>query len=243
MNTQEARELGERLAGLVQAGETERAYALLAPVLARRTRFAMLRRIGEPIGLESPDPVNGFLDRICAGKSEGGWVVIASALEKQLARDLAGALERCRRYIIASDVWYGADIMGEGVAGQALVGCFEPALDRLLPWRNDDNAWVRRAVGTSVHFWAKRSRGAEDLSPQAGMLLGLLEPMFDEWEMPVVKGVGWGLKTMGRYYPDLVTDWLIRQVVPHQRRHRALILRKAVTYLSEEQRARVVGAA
>jgi 3-methyladenine DNA glycosylase AlkD len=243
MKTREARELGNRLATLVQAGEIEQAYALLSPVLAQRTPFAMLRRIGEPIGMEPLAPVNAFLDLIAADKTEGGWVVIASALEMQLARDLGGAFARCRAYILAADVWYAADIMGEGVAGQALVRLFEPALAALLPWREDANAWVRRAVGTAVHFWAKRSRGAEELAPQAGTLLALLEPMFDEWEMTVVKGVGWGLKTMGRYYPDLVTEWLVQEVVPGRRRHRALMLRKALTYLSEEQRARVVGSA
>ncbi len=243
MKTREARELGKRLAALVQAGDTEQAYALLSPVLAQRTPFAMLRRIGEPVGLEPLAPVNAFLDRIAADKSEGGWVVIASALEMQLARDLAGVFARCRGYIVAADVWYGADIMGEGVAGQALVGYFEPALDALLIWREDADAWVRRAVGTAVHFWAKRSRGTEELAPQAEMLLALLGPMFDEWEMTVVKGVGWGLKTMGKYYPELVTNWLVQEVVPGQRCHRALMLRKALTYLLEEQRARVARSA
>jgi len=52
-----------------------------------------------------------------------------------------------------------------------------------------------------------------------------------------------GLKTSGKYYPDLVADWLAQQVVQHQhqRRHRALMLRKAVTYLSDKQRARATG--
>jgi 3-methyladenine DNA glycosylase AlkD len=243
MKTEEARELGTRLANLVQKGQTRQAYELLSPVLAQRTPFAMLRRIGEPIGLEPLAPVNAFLDRIAAEKTEGGWVVIASALEMQLGRDLDGAFDRCRGYIIVADVWYGADILGEGVTGQALVGFFESALDALLPWRDDANVWVRRAVGTAVHFWAKRSRGAEELLPQAEMLLGFLEPMFDEWEMTVVKGVAWGLKTMGKYYPELVTDWLVWEAMPCQRRHRALMLRKALTYLSEEQRTRVLRSA
>ena len=34
--------------------------------------------------------------------------------------------------------------------------------------------------------------------------------MFEEWEMDAVKGVGWGLKTLGKHYPDLVADWLVR---------------------------------
>jgi hypothetical protein len=74
---------------------------------------------------------------------------------------------------------------------------------------------------------------------QAERLLAFLEPMFEEWEMDAVKGVGWGLKTLGRHYPDLVTEWLVEQVVLRQRRHRALMLRKATTYLPDEQRARL----
>jgi len=70
------------------------------------------------------------------------------------------------------------------------------------------------------------------------VLLAFLEPMFEEWDMDAVKGVGWGLKTLGRHYPDLVADWLARQVIQRQRGHRTLMLRKSLTYLSDEQRAR-----
>jgi 3-methyladenine DNA glycosylase AlkD len=241
MKTQEARELGQRIAALVEKKQMEPAYNLLAPVLAERTPFVMLRHIGDAVGIGPLEPVNDFLDLIAADKTEGGWVVIASALEQQLGRDLTGAFNRCREFIVAADVWYGADTLGEGVPGRALVADFEPALALLTLWRKDDNRWVRRAVGTSVHYWAKRSAGVASLRPQAEKLLILLEPMFSEWEMDAVKGVGWGLKTMGRKYPDLVADWLSEQVVPGQHRYRAIMLRKALTYLSKEQRARVMG--
>jgi len=225
------------------------AYALLSPVLAERTPFPLLGRIGEAVGagpLEAASPeqgrrVNAFLERIAAAKTEGGWVVIGSALEKQLDRDLEGAFARCRDFIIAGDVWYAADILGERVPGPALVADFQPALALLAPWREDDNRWVRRTVGVSVHFWAKRSRGAAEHTAQAEALLAFLEPMFEEWDMDAVKGVGWGLKTLGKHYPDLVADWLAQQVVHRQRRHRALMLRKDLTYLSDEQRARATG--
>jgi len=241
MKTKEARELGKRIAVLVRAGQMTQAYVLLAPVLTKRTPFAMLRRIGEPVGTGPLEVVNAFLERIAVDKTEGGWVVIASALEKQLDRDLAGAFARCRGFIVAADVWYAADTLGEGVVGPALVAHFQPSLDRLAPWREDANRWVRRAVGTGVHFWAKRSRGAAEHTAQAETLLAFLEPMFEEWEMDAVKGVGWGLKTLGRHYPDLVADWLAQQVVQRQRRHRTLMQRKALTYLSDEQRARATG--
>jgi hypothetical protein len=225
----------------VHDGEIEQGYALLAPVLAQRTPFRLLGLIGEAVGRGPMSEVNAFLERIAAEETEGGWVVIGKALGQQLDRGLAGAFARCRDYIVVSDVWYGADILGERVPGPALVSHFEPALHQLRPWCQDSNHWVRRAVGVSVHFWAKRSDGKPELVPQARTLLDLLEPMFEEWEMPAAKGVGWGLKTLGKQYPDLLVEWLVEDVVPDQRHHRAVMLNKALTYLSAEQRGRVTG--
>jgi hypothetical protein len=41
VKTQEARDLGARIAGLVQWGELSEAYSLLIPVLSERTKFDM----------------------------------------------------------------------------------------------------------------------------------------------------------------------------------------------------------
>ncbi|MBU0703298.1 MAG: DNA alkylation repair protein [Chloroflexi bacterium] len=234
MKTREARELGARIAALVQIGWIDQAYALLSPVLAERTPFRLLGLIGEAVGGEPLEPVNDFLECIAAEKTEGGWVVIGKALGQQLDRDPAGAFGRCRGYIIAADIWYGADILGERVPGPALLADFQPALALLAPWREDENDWVRRTVGVAAHFWAKRTRG--ERVTEAESLLAFLSPMFEEWQMDAVKGVGWGLKTLGRYYPELMADWLAQQV---GRRHRALMLRKALMYLSEEQTLKV----
>jgi 3-methyladenine DNA glycosylase AlkD len=243
MNTREATELGKRVTTLVQAGRVRQAYSLLAPVLAERTPFPSLGRIGAAVGTCPLEPVNAFLEQIAAEKTEGGWVVIGSILGAQLDRDFSCAFARCRNYVIVGDVWYATDILGERVPGPALLIDFERALDLLTPWREDTNPWVRRTVGVAVHFWAKRSRGAPEHGPQAEALLSFLEPMFSEWDMDAVKGVGWALKTLGRYYPDLVAAWLAQQVAERQHRHRALMLRKALTYLSDEQRARATGKA
>ena len=239
LNAREAEELGARITVLVEGEETDRAYALLALVLGERTPFRLLDRIGKAIGAAPTSHVDPMLERIASERTEGGWVVIASALGQRSAHDLDGAFALCRSYIVAADVWYGADILGERVPGPALLTRFDASLALLSPWRHDENRWVRRAVGVAVHFWGKRSRGAPDLRTEAERLLAFLEPMFEEWEMDSVKGTGWGLKTLGRHYPDLVTEWLEEQVVRRQRRHRTLMLRKATTYLSDEQRARL----
>jgi len=239
MNLKEAEALGTRLAALVRDDGAEQAYALLAPVLGERTPFRLLDRIGQIVGTEPLPATNAFLEQVAAGRTEGGWAVIGSALGCQLDRDLEGAFARARAYALAADVWYAADILGERLPGPALVARFEPALAQLAAWREDPNRWVRRMVGVAAHFWAKRSRGAPGRQGQAGALLALLEPMFEEREMDAVKGVGWGLKTLGKHYPDLVTDWLAEQVVAHKRHPRAVMWRKAITYLSPDRRARL----
>jgi len=230
MKTKEARGLGERIAERVRVGQPEEAYDLLSPILAERTPFRLLGLIGEAAGAGPLETTNAFLERIAVDETEGGWVVIGKALGEQLGRDPVGAFARCRGYIVAAGIWYGADIFGERVPGPALLADFQPSLALLAPWREDENAWVRRTVGVSVHFWAKRTRG--ERAAEAESLLAFLSPMFEEWQMDAVKGIGWGLKTLGRYYPELMTDWLAQQI---GRRHRALMLRKALTYLSEEQ--------
>jgi hypothetical protein len=140
MNTQEARELGQRIATLIARDQIEPAYEALALVLAGRTGFALLRHIGGVVGAGAPPAgpgyarrVNSFLERIAAGKTMGGWVVMASALEQQFDSGLEGTLALTRRYVALADVWYGADIFGEGVLGRALVGSFQPTVDLLKP--------------------------------------------------------------------------------------------------------------
>ena len=243
MKAREATRLGEEMLTLVEARRLKQAYTLVAPVLARRTPFPILGRIGAAVGAGRLATVNLFLELVAEAGTEGGWVVIGSALGQQLPRDSEGAFARCRDFIVAADIWYGADILGERVPGPSLVADFERSLVLMCPWRKDVNRWVRRAVGVAVHFWAKRTRGAEERIGQARALLDFVEPMFDEWDMDAVKGVGWGLKTLGRYYPEPVADWLREQVVHRRRRHRALMLRKALAYLPEVLRARATGEA
>lgn len=242
ITSRRARKLGESIKKDLQRGEIQSAYSLLAPVLAERTPFPKLGLIGETLGAAPRKQVNRYLNTIAEHQTEGGWVVIGTALGIQLPDNLPGAMERARQFIIDADIWYGADILGERVPGPGLLSSFHPALDELRPWREDASMWVRRTVGVAVHFWAKRTRGKNGFDDQAASLLELLAPMFWEWEMPAVKGVGWGLKTIGKYYPEILTSWLKKDILPRDRRYRALMLRKALTYLPPEQKALVTAA-
>jgi 3-methyladenine DNA glycosylase AlkD len=241
MNLQEARELGGRVAKLVHSGETEGAMALLSPILTQRVKFPLLGEMGKKIGEGPLETTNAFLPHIAATEAEGGWPIIGMALNAQLGRDLAGAMARSRGFIIEGDVWYCADILGERVPGPGLLTNFEPVFNILKTWRGDENRWVRRTVGIATHYWAKRAKGNPKMIDQVKQMLNLLAPMFTEWEIDVVKGVGWGFKTIGQYYPELLTDFLATDIVPAERKHRAIMLRKALKFLTPEQRARATG--
>ncbi len=228
MNTKQARDIGSDIARSIQEGDLEAARNGLLPILNRRTPFRFLDIIGQSIGECGILSTRDFLDEIASMGTEGGWVVIGTALRQHLGEQLETTLERSRRYIIAADVWYGSDIIGERVPGPALVDLFQPGLKVLGPWRDDQNQWVRRSLGVAIHFWAKRSQEDPD---GAAELLSFLESMFEEWNISAAKGIGWGLKTLGKHYPDLVARWLREQAVEGERKHRAVVLRKAITYL------------
>lgn len=241
MNLQEARELGDQVASLVREEKTKQAMGLLSPILAQRVKFTLLGEIGKKIGEGPLGTTNAFLPHIAAIEAEGGWPIIGMALNAQLGRDLAGAMERCRGFAIEGDIWYCADILAERVPGPGLLMDFDPVYNILKSWREDENRWVRRMVGVATHFWTKRAKGKPEMVSQAKQLLNLSAPLFTEWEIDAVKGIGWGFKTMGRYYPDLLTDFLANEIVPAERKYRAIMLQKALKFLTAEQRARATG--
>jgi 3-methyladenine DNA glycosylase AlkD len=226
IHSAQATQLGKTLAEYLRRGETARAYETLAPLLKQRIAFAMLDRIGRELGQVSLVEMDEFLERLARSETIGSWAILGSALAQHLDDGLRGALERERTLSMIGDVWYAADAIGERVAGPALVKHFEETLEHFDAWRVDENPWVRRSIGVGVHVWAKRQRGAE--IAKATRLLKFLEPLFGEQEMDAVKGIGWGLKTLGRYYPDLMKEWLAKQ---KKHPHRALMLKKATTYL------------
>jgi hypothetical protein len=241
-NTKEADTLGITLAGLVKAGRIAQALAAVDPILSSKVPFRLLDRIGTRIG-DGPLPeTNAFLETIARGKAMGAWPLIGSAQAAQLGRDLEGALMRCRAFIILADVWYAADTLAERVPGEALVTDFNRALAVLKGWRSDPDRWVRKSAGVAVHLWTKRSRGEARHLPKVKKLLAFLAPLFTEEDLDAVKGIGWALKTLGRSYPDAVAPWLVRRV-GRARTCRALMLRKATTYLSAADRNNVYRAA
>jgi 3-methyladenine DNA glycosylase AlkD len=236
-NAANAREFGRHLANDCTFSKHTDAYALLAQVLAERTPFRLLDLVGEALA-DCPSPkLDRFLDEIASHATLGGWTVIASALRSGIPADLSGRLERTHGYIIQADTWYACDCFGERVLGQAIVYQFNEALPLLSPWRSDVNRWVRRSTGVAGHLWAKRAKGSTESAAQAIRLLDFYFPMLAERNIDAAKGVGWAFKTLGRYFPQEVFNFLIKKsdssIAP-------IVRRKALKYLPEEMKSRLL---
>lgn len=226
-----ARAFGADLASILTENGHAHALRILTPVITDRNPFRLLDLVGQSIAACPAGPLFTLLDAVAGTHAEGGWVIIASALRARYAQSPALRLERTRSYIIQADVWYGADIFGERVPGPFLVDDFDRTLPLLTPWVSHPNPWVRRTTGVAVHFWAKRTRA---VSPaQAQQLFDFLSPLLEERDIRAAKGIGWGLKTLGRYYPALAADWLRQQLFDQHRQPIAIVRRKALTYLPD----------
>lgn len=183
------------------------------------------------------------------------WKLIADGQTDQAFDHLAPVLEQAVPFRLLDILstppgpvsWEAMDRFLEKIAttramgGWVIIATALKAQIALDPWREDENRWVRRSIGVAAHFWAKRCRGAPARIPAAKALLDFLAPLFEERNADAVKGIGWVLKTLGRYYPQLVVPCLEEQVLRKRRPHRALMLRKAITYLPDGDKAALMG--
>ena len=239
MKAKQADALAQQVSLHIQVGQVDAAYQLLAPIIADKIPFRYLDRIGKTLGKQSLSDVNPLLHRLAGSQTIGAWPIIGTSLAGWFEGDLDDVLAQTRKYIIQGDTWHSTDNLGERVVGPALVQHFDDTLKVLRPWRTDENPWVRRSLGVAMHLWTKRAKGQPELTSKAAAVLDFLSPLFEEKQIDAVKGIGWGLKTLGRYYPQLATPWLVEQVVNRQRPYHATMLRKALTYLSKEERQRI----
>ncbi len=60
--------------------------------------------------------------------------------------------------------------------------------------------------------------------------------MLEEKDYDTAKGVGWALKTCGRYFPEVTQPWLEEQLLAAGRSPAAIVKRKALKFLPADFR-------
>jgi len=234
MTKSEALTIANNCIHCIESGQINKVWDKLLPVLNERTSFQMLDVIGSKIGertLLHKSKYLKFFDLLSEKKLMGGYVVIAQALISLLHDDCSECFEKAKEYMIEGDEWYVCDTFGERVLGYAMIDHYDKTRSLFREFVCDDNHWIQRSVGVAAHFFAKRCRGDKRDDKKAAEILELLTPRIYERDIRILKGIGWGLKTFGRYYPELLVPYMKTQI--SSERISAVIINKCVTYLNE----------
>jgi 3-methyladenine DNA glycosylase AlkD len=213
---------------LIREGGIEKACAILDPLAFGHTKFPILDRVGMRLGQTDLGNATFLeaLDRMISRGSVGYYVIVGSALAQRLGSNMTTCLEKTAEYVVIGENWAKCDSIAERVWGEALVCNFPRAYKYLAKMRDHDNRWIRRAIGVAVHYFTKRKPTA---TAELRVLLVLLAPKLGERDYDAIKGIGWGLKTIGKYQPKLLTRFLENHM---KRAHPTkLMLKKATTYL------------
>jgi len=234
---EDADAIASKAEALIREGDLEKTCGVLDPLAFGRTKFPILDRVGTRLGQASLKEAAFLeaLDRMISHGSVRYYVIVGSALAQRLGSNMATCLEKTAEYVVIGENWAKCDSIAERVWGEALVRNFPRAYKYLARIRDHDNRWIRRAIGVAVRYFTKRRPTA---TAELRMLLVLLAPRLGERDYDAIKGIGWGLKTIGKYHPKLLTKFLenhVKRVHPTK-----LMLKKATTYLSARTRQRLV---
>jgi 3-methyladenine DNA glycosylase AlkD len=235
---QDADDHASKAQALIWLGNSEEACLALGPVATGRTKFPILDRIGARLGQSDLSDADLFkaLDRMITNGSVGYYVIAGSALKHRLRSDRTACLNKAAEYVITGNRWDRCDCLGERVWGSALVEDFPKTYAYLTNMIDHRNRWIRRAVGVAVHYFAKRK---PDSVTEMRRLLTMLAPAFGERDRDAVKGIGWGLKTIGKYQSELLKAFL--RVQTRRAHPTKLMLRKATTYLPASVKRQFIG--
>ena len=239
MNIKWARSTAEKLVEAVESDNKELFWDVLNPVLDSKVPFPYLDEMGKILGTKGKQDHQRYFDEfdeIIEANKMGGYVIVGQALAQLLETQLKPSIYKAKEAVIKGKTWYVCDIIGERVFGQALVDHFEPAFRVIQKMTSTQEQEVKRSIGVGVHFFAKRRPKDVDRMKH---LLSMLTVMVEDKRVFVVKGVGWGLKTIGRHQPKLIEDYV--QNVLKTKNVSKLMLRKATKYLDDETKQKLLG--
>lgn len=233
---QQIRLIADKVVSLIKEDRNyELVVSTLKPILESKIPFPKLDLLGKIIGqagVTQPERFFPPFDKIIDYNALGSYVIVGQALTYFLKDNFEMVMEKSREYIIKGDEWYFSDTIGHRSLGQALVDYFGQTIPWLETFLRDENKWVRKSVGIAIHCFSHR---VLDEPEKIKRLLNLIEPYLEEKESDVVKGIGWGLKTIGKYHPDILVPFLKKQVQAKKNISK-LMMRKALTYLDRNKK-------
>ena len=182
-------------------GSAALASWLLAHLLCHRVKFPLLEYTAVQINKFIPrQEQSAFIATLFGQPEHGSSVIIGKLLQLWLPDDLPGAFTQACQAITSGNTWYHCDHIGERVFGHGLLTQPDAALPLLTTYLANGDEWNQRAVGVAAHYATKKGLSAEWVT--AVLILLLTKANSKAYE--VQRGIGWGLKTIAKFHPNMV---------------------------------------
>ncbi|MBW0435241.1 DNA alkylation repair protein [Leptospira yasudae] len=177
------------------------AEEILSELLTKKIKFPLLEFAAKELHGRIADKEQiAFLDRIIARKTMGGNVIAGMMLQLRSEKYFQPSWKKAVEYMIFGDEWYVCDIIGERVMGHSLLKNPEESLPMLKKFLDHENAWVVRSVGVASHYAVKKGLGKKYVEETFQLLLAKA----DTKDFHTKKGIGWAIKTIAKFHPDIV---------------------------------------
>lgn len=180
------------------------AEAVNKEVLSQKIKFPALEHCAKVLCNTLPNNLHFLFNKeLIKYKEIGGWVVSGMVLQQHLNNQLLKCVDEAINYIIEGNEWYVCDIVGERVMGHGLLKYPEimlPILPRLV---SHEDKWIVRSVGVAAHYATKKGM----LAPHAEEVFKLLLSLANTTDFHTKKGIGWGVKTIAKYHPQIIEKY------------------------------------
>ena len=226
-----SRDIAERL---VSFFDENRMYEFWRLIDERLLHYKVAERYLEAVeevlrrrSIEDPDKWLMICDEIADRQTDSAYHLSSLILGGILTQRMKECFDHSRIYLSDTTRWFSSDVYAVHVVCRGLKHDFTNAIRYLYEFANDSSVWVKRCVGIAVHHYAKSVR---DMPERIAVILDLMKRLIGEKDVRVAKGIGWGLRSIGEFYPDLLVKFAKRNFA--RKKVSKLLFRVAVANLS-----------
>lgn len=203
----EIKSILDRILSPSDSRENGIADAIVSELLSKKIKFPLLEFAAKEIHATIPEKNQiPLTDRIIEQKTIGGNVIAGMILQLRLEKHFEPSFKKAIEYMMFGDEWYVCDIIGERVMGYSLLNEPEKTLPVLKKFLDHKNAWVARSVGVATHYAVKK--GLRKKYVEEVFLLLLTKA--DTNDFHTKKGIGWAVKTVSKFHPEIVLKFRSR---------------------------------
>lgn len=170
-------------------------------ILKKKVRFPILEYATKTLFSRIPEKFHfSICDELIDLDEIGSYVISGMVLQLHLEDNFRKSIRKAGEYIIRGDKWHVCDIIGERAFGHSLLTRPQKTIPILLKNSLHPNEWMIRSNGVAVHYAVKKGLNKNAVEP----LFHLLLKHADAKGFHVKKGIGWAVKTIAKFHPEII---------------------------------------